>query len=66
MTLDEMEQLTRQSDRVTLTFPRGTKKPAGFPRGELLMERADIRVYSFPSDKLLKWIEKVKHETEEQ
>lgn len=44
---------------ITLVFPRGFKRPVGFPRGELLCDNAERgRVYSFDPEKIIKWIRK--------
>ena len=43
---------------MTLVFGRGTKKPKGFPRGELLSETERGRVYSFDPDKVISWLTK--------
>jgi len=43
---------------MTLVFGRGTKKPKGFPRGELLSETERGRVYSFDPDKVIAWLVK--------
>lgn len=45
---------------ITLVFRNGQKKPRGFPRGELLCESVDSKVYSFSPDKVIKWLEKNK------
>ena len=41
---------------MTLVFPKGVKRPKGFPRGELLCETARGRCYSFNPDKVLLWL----------
>jgi hypothetical protein len=44
---------------MTLVFPRGFKRPPGFPRGELLCENSNGQnVYRFSPEKIIKWIEK--------
>lgn len=43
---------------MTLVFGRGSKKPKGFPRGELLSETERGRVYSFDPDKVIAWLTK--------
>ena len=62
MTVNELESLCilaylNRKDRVTLTFPRGVKQIAGFPRGELLSVNSDgCRNYSFDVLKMLGWL----------
>lgn len=43
---------------ITLVFGRESKKPKGFPRGELLCETERSRVYSFNPDKVINWLSK--------
>lgn len=41
---------------MTLVFPHGSKKPHGFPRGELLCETDTAKVYTINPDKVIKWL----------
>lgn len=43
---------------MTLVFPIGFKRPAGFPRGEFLSETERGKVYSFDPDKIINWLNK--------
>lgn len=43
---------------MSLVFPKGYKRPKGFPRGELLCETGRGRVYSFDPDKIIGWLVK--------
>jgi len=43
---------------MTLVFGRRSKKPRGFPKGELLSETETGLVFSFDPDKVIKWLEK--------
>ncbi len=43
---------------VSLVFGKGQKRPPGFPRGELLCETEQGRVYSFEPDRIIAWLEK--------
>lgn len=43
---------------MTLVFPRGFKRPKGFPRGQLLSETERGNVYSFDPDKIIEWLRK--------
>lgn len=43
---------------VTLVFPRGFKRPKGFPRGHLLSETERGNVYSFDPDRIISWLQK--------
>lgn len=57
MTLDDLKRECRVAeiagfDSVMLLLPKGTKLPKGFPRGELLCESEQGRVYRFKRAKL--------------
>lgn len=42
---------------ITLVFPRSSKRPPGFPRGELLCDKAEHgKVYSFDPEKIMRWV----------
>lgn len=60
MTPDEMYKQAleaRSTDsRMSMTMKKGTKRPAGFPRGELMCEQPEGNVYSFDSRKIIKWL----------
>ena len=44
--------------RITLVFSKGDKRPAGFPRGELLSEAERGNVYSFDAGAVINWVKK--------
>lgn len=42
--------------RLSLILWRGWPRPQGMPRGVLLVERGDSRIYSFDARRILKWV----------
>lgn len=52
-----LEAKEQGTGRMTLVFSKGNKRPAGFPRGELLSETERGNVYSFSADDVIEWIE---------
>jgi len=48
-----------------LEIKKGAKRPKGFPRGRLLEERENSRLYAFDPEKILNWLKKVGLEVEE-
>jgi hypothetical protein len=42
---------------MSLVFGKGKKRPAGFPRGELLCETERGNVYSVDPKKVITWLE---------
>lgn len=60
MKIEELRELAKQSDRVSLFVPRPWKdRPKGFPRGELLCEQPTGNVISVCSKKLNAWLDQV-------
>lgn len=63
MTIDELYTLAREATAhsptmcIPLVIKRGQRRPAGFPRGELLAETAAGRVYSVKAARVMRWIE---------
>ncbi len=63
MTLEELRQATGEgissaNGKMTLVLPQGFKRPAKFPRGELLCENTDGRhVWMFDAWRILKWLD---------
>ena len=51
-----LDQIAKGSSKVTLSFPKGTRMPAGFPRGELLSENQQFTNRSVKPEKLLRWL----------
>lgn len=51
-----LEHIEKGNKYVTLSFPKGTKMPAGFPRGELLSENQQFTNRSIKPEKLLRWL----------
>lgn len=61
MTLDELHQRASDAMHPTkgigwLTLILPTKRPKGFPRGELMCDNGRDKVYRVDARKLLKWL----------
>jgi hypothetical protein len=55
---DAIEAKEQKSYGMSLFFPKGYKKPKGFPIGELMCETLQGRVYSYKPDKVIEWLNK--------
>ena len=54
----EATRALEHGPRMTLVLPRKFRKPAGFPRGELLSDAgARGKVWSFECEKVIAWLE---------
>ena len=57
---EELERACLQAiesrTRITLTWPKGQRIPAGFPTGEILSETASVTNRSYKPEKLLRWL----------
>ena len=64
MTLEELYRdamRAKENDSligVSLHFGKGCKRPAGFPRGQLLNETERGSLYTFNADKIIEWVKK--------
>jgi hypothetical protein len=51
-----LEAKEQGTGRITLVFSRTNRRPKGFPRGELLSETEQGKVYEFSADEVIEWL----------